>query len=150
MTGTRVMRSTRTRTGWTSSVGGAGRAVTCSAATSVIMPSAAAVSSVTWDGLRSPLLVGAVSLTKLLVITSEAVHKNNSVSGRLAGWLKKVRLETFFFSFLQKKKILQKWTLFSWEKKKSAAARLVSILATRCTGNRIFFMDSLTGLFKMF
>ena len=32
----------------------------------------------------------------------EAVHKNNSVSGRAAGWLKKVRLETLF-SFLQEK-----------------------------------------------
>ena len=30
---------------------------------------------------------------------TEAVHKNNSVSGRPAGWLKKVRLETFFFIF---------------------------------------------------
>ena len=29
----------------------------------------------------------------------EAVHKNYSVSGRPAGWLKKVRLETFFFIF---------------------------------------------------
>ena len=29
-----------------------------------------------------------------------AVHKNNSVSGRPAGWLKKVRLETpFYFIF---------------------------------------------------
>ena len=28
-----------------------------------------------------------------------AVHKNNSVSGRPAGWLKKVRLEPFFFIF---------------------------------------------------
>ena len=102
MTGTRVMRSTRTQTGWTSSVGGAGRVVTCSAATSVIMPSAAAVSSVTWDGPRSPQLVGAVSLTKLLVITSEAVHKNNSVSGRPAGWLKKISDWRLFFHFCQK------------------------------------------------
>ena len=30
-----------------------------------------------------------------------------------------------------------------WKKKKIAAARLASILATRCTGNRFFFMDSL-------
>ena len=33
---------------------------------------------------------------------SKAVHKNNSVSGRGAGWLKKVRLETFFFHFCKK------------------------------------------------
>ena len=57
-----------------------------------------------------------------------------------------------FFSFLvvffpQKKEL----TIFLWEKTKSgekkeiAAARLASILATRCTGNRIFFMDSLVS-----
>ena len=34
----------------------------------------------------------------------KAVHKNNSVSGRPAGWLKKVRLKTFFFIFAKKKK----------------------------------------------
>ena len=38
---------------------------------------------------------------------AKAVHKNNSVSGEAAGWLKKVRLETFFpifskFCFLKK------------------------------------------------
>ena len=33
---------------------------------------------------------------------SEAVHKNNCVSGRAAGWLKKVRLGTFFFIFAKK------------------------------------------------
>ena len=69
-----------------------------------------------------------------------AVHKNNSVSGRLAVWLKKVRLETFLFNFCKKKiffsKNGQKWS-------KIAAAQLASIVATRCTGNRIFFMDSL-------
>ena len=60
--------------------------------------------------------------------------------------LKKVRLETFFliFGFFSP----QKLTKFSWrkkkvkKKKKIAAARLASILATRCTGNRIVFMDS--------
>ena len=35
---------------------------------------------------------------------AEAVHKNNSVSSRPAGWLKKVRLETSFFHFCKKKK----------------------------------------------
>ena len=30
---------------------------------------------------------------------NQAVHKNNYVSGIAAGWLKKVRLETFFFTF---------------------------------------------------
>ena len=88
-----------------------------------------------------------------LLKESEAVHKNNSVSGRAAGWLKKVRLETFFFHFckiiffflkvdnifLQKKKLKRK-------KKKIAAARLAFILATRWTGNTIFFMDSLRDL----
>ena len=78
----------------------------------------------------------------------KAVHKNNSVSGRPAGWLKKVRLETFFFIFAKKNIFFQKLTIFSWKKKikwkkkKIAAARLALILATRCTGNRIFFMDS--------
>ena len=28
-----------------------------------------------------------------------------------------------------------------WKKKKNAAARLAIISATRCTGNRLFFMD---------
>ena len=37
-------------------------------------------------------------------ILHEAVHKNKYVSGVAAGWLKKVRLETFF-SFLQKKNL---------------------------------------------
>ena len=36
------------------------------------------------------------------VCKSQAVHKKNSVSGRPAGWLKKVRLETFFFIFAKK------------------------------------------------
>ena len=65
---------------------------------------------------------------------NEAVHNNNSVSGRPAGWLKKVRLETFF-SFFAKKKKKKK----SGKKKKIAAARLASILATRWTGKRLFF-----------
>ena len=79
---------------------------------------------------------------------SKAVHKNNSVSGRLAGWLKKVRLETFFFIFAKKKFVSPKIdNIFMGkknkvEKKKIVAARLASILATRRTGNRIFFMDS--------
>ena len=36
------------------------------------------------------------------ICKSKAVHKNNSVSGRPAGWLKKVRLEPFFFIFAKK------------------------------------------------
>ena len=36
----------------------------------------------------------------------QAVHKNTSVSSRPAGWLKNVRLETFFFIFAKKKKNL--------------------------------------------
>ena len=48
----------------------------------------------------------------------------------------------FFFSFLQKKiKFMEEKK--KWKKKKFAAARLASILATRWTGNRFFFMDSL-------
>ena len=31
---------------------------------------------------------------------NQAVHNNNYVSGIAAGWLKKVRLETFFFTLL--------------------------------------------------
>ena len=63
-----------------------------------------------------------------------AVHKNNSVSGRPAGWLKKARLETFFFNFA--KKIIKKsknGQYFhgekkkEWKKKKIAAAQLASI-----------------------
>ena len=51
----------------------------------------------------------------------------------------------FFFSFLQKKK---KGQYFHGKKKvekilKIAVARLASILATRCTGNRIFLWTAL-------
>ena len=77
----------------------------------------------------------------------QAVHKNNSVSGRPAGGLKKVQLETFFpffpFLFFSSPKMDN---IFHGKKKKwkkIAAARLAAILATRCTGNRFFFMDSL-------
>ena len=78
---------------------------------------------------------------------TRAVQKNNFVSGRPAGWLKKkVRLETFFLIFAQKKKIhLKMDNIFNVKKKvekRIAAARLASILATRWTGNRIIFMDS--------
>ena len=78
-----------------------------------------------------------------------AVHKKNSVSGRPAGWLRKVRLETFFFHFCKNKSFFLKLdNIFmerkkKVEKKKIAAARLASILAIRWTGNRIFFMVSL-------
>ena len=47
----------------------------------------------------------------------------------------------FFFHFCKKKKKNKIWG------KKIASARLASILATRCTGNRIFFMDSLMHLY---
>ena len=51
----------------------------------------------------------------------------------------------FFFAFLQKKIISPKMDNISYQKKKKiAAARLASILATRWTGNRLFFMDNLT------
>ena len=39
------------------------------------------------------------SIQKAQIPVPQAVHKNNSVSGRPAGWLKKVRLETFFLNF---------------------------------------------------
>ena len=90
-----------------------------------------------------------VSIHNFTCMGHGADHKNNSVSGRPAGWLKKVRLETFFFIFAKKNFFFQNWTIFAWEKKlsgkkkKFAAARLASIVATRCTGNRIFFMVSL-------
>ena len=60
-----------------------------------------------------------------------------------------MRLETFFFIFAKKKNSSKNGQYFhrkqkeKWEKNKFAAARLASILATRCTGNRIFFGDSL-------
>ena len=82
------------------------------------------------------------------VILCQAVRKNNSVSGRPARWLKKVRLETFFFIFEKKNILFQKIYNIFMEKKKNgkkkiAAGRLALILATRCRGNRFFFMDSL-------
>ena len=46
-------------------------------------------------------------MLKMMYKLSKAVHKNNSVSGRPAGWLKKVWLETFF-SIFAKKKIFSK------------------------------------------
>ena len=49
---------------------------------------------------------------------TRAVHKNNSVSGRLAGWLKKVRLEKRKKSFLQKKKKSPKMDNIFIEKKR--------------------------------
>ena len=61
-----------------------------------------------------------------------------------------MRLETsFFFNFATKKKESKNGQYFPTKKKtkkvgknKIAAARLASILATRWTGNRLFFMDS--------
>ena len=38
-------------------------------------------------------------MSATLKYRSKAVHKNNYVSGVAAGCLKKVRLETFFFTF---------------------------------------------------
>ena len=55
----------------------------------------------------------------------------------------------FFFHFCKKKKkrILKMDNIFppkkKYGKKEIAAARLASILATRWTGNRLFFMDRL-------
>ena len=71
-----------------------------------------------------------------------------SVSGGAAECRKKGQLWTFFFHFCKKKKFLQRWTIFSYRKKKwkkntkIAAARLAIITATRWTGNRPFFVDS--------
>ena len=58
----------------------------------------------------------------------------------------------FFFSFFPSPPPLQKWTIFSYQrkrnvgKKKFAAARLAIISADRWTGNIFFFMDSLGTL----
>ena len=74
-----------------------------------------------------------------------AVQKNNYVSGKAAGWLKKkVQLETFFFfSFLQRIFFSKMDNIFLPRKKKvgekNAAARLASVLAIRWTGNRFFY-----------
>ena len=54
-------------------------------------------------------MLGGVALKPQKFLTDpEAVHKNNSVSGRPAGWLKKRCDWRLFFSFLQKKKIFFK------------------------------------------
>ena len=89
-------------------------------------------------------------MLKMMYKLSKAVHKNNSVSGRPAGWLKKGAAGNFFFHFCKKNFFFPKIDKIFMEKKnkvekkkKIAAARLASILATRCTGNRNFFMDSL-------
>ena len=56
-----------------------------------------------------------------------------------------MRLETFFFLFAIF--FFKKWTIYSYKERKSgkknAAAQLALILATRWTGNILFFMDSL-------
>ena len=76
---------------------------------------------------------------------AEAILKKTSVSGVAAGWFKKVRMGTFFFIFAKKKKILQKWTIFSHRKrflsggKKKVASLLASKKDTRWTGNTSFF-----------
>ena len=75
----------------------------------------------------------------------KAVHKHNYVSGEAAGWIYAVRLGTFFFIFFFFF-ILFIHTIFLQKKKKknSATAQLATILATRWTENRLFFMNSLT------
>ena len=83
--------------------------------------------------------------TKVLAIhksLNKASLKKKSVSGGVAGCLKKGRLGTFFFIFgffLFSKK----WTIFSYPKKKIAASRLAILTATCWTGNRFLFVDSL-------
>ena len=49
---------------------------------------------------------------------NEAVHQNNSVSSEAAGWLKKVRLETFFYPFFQKCFFKKNGQYFPTKKKK--------------------------------
>ena len=76
-------------------------------------------------------------------LSTKAVHKNNCVSGRPAGWLKKVRLESVFFKFILANFFKKNMALFfhgggGGGITKIKAARLASILATRWTGNRIF------------
>ena len=58
-----------------------------------------------------------MTINLLLNVATEAVHKNKSVSGRPAGWLKKVRLETFFFIFAKILFFFQKLTYFHGKKK---------------------------------
>ena len=82
-----------------------------------------------------------------------AVRKNNSVSGRPAGWLKKGRLETFFFIFtflhflifLKKKR-----TIFSCKKKKVGKKKNCGCptgfnFSHPLDRKQIFFMDGLGG-----
>ena len=80
---------------------------------------------------------------------AEAVHKNNSVSGRAAGWLKKVRLETLFFHFCKivffskigqyfptKKKL-------KWEKKQKCGRPTGFYFSHWLDRKPTFFMDGL-------
>ena len=79
----------------------------------------------------------------MATLLTQAVHKNNYVSGIAAGWLKKS-----FFLFLQKKKkncYHKKKRMKKKEKKEIAASRLALILATRLTGNRLFLWTALQG-----
>ena len=48
----------------------------------------------------------------------KAVHKNNSVSSRPAGWLKKGATGDFFFIFAKKKKVFLKMDNIFMETKK--------------------------------
>ena len=75
--------------------------------------------------------------------------KKKSVSGGAAGCLKKGRLGTLFFIFAKKNNFYKNGQYFPTKKKKKngkkriVAAQLTIITATRSTGNRLFFVDSL-------
>ena len=85
-----------------------------------------------------------------------AILKKKSVSGVAAGWLKMVRMGTFFFIVAKKIKISKNGQYFSTnpppppkkkkkKKKKNAASLLASMMNTRWTGNRSFFYRGLGG-----
>ena len=77
---------------------------------------------------------------------SKGVHKNNYVSGVASRCVYQGQLGTSFFTFLFT--FCFDILIFSHKRKKRekkanfAATRLATILATRWTGNRLFFMDS--------
>ena len=85
----------------------------------------------------------------LILATPTGASLKKKICFRWTGRVsKKVRLGTFFFIFAKKEKmdnifLPKKHKFFGEKKKKIAAAQLATITATRWTGNRLFFVDSL-------
>ena len=82
----------------------------------------------------------------------QATLKKKIVSCPRAGWVFSSRLGTYFLDFCKKKKNSKNYLNFfpkkkKRKKKKIAAARQATILATRWTGNRLFFEGSPTKYF---